>query len=47
MTIAGAMGRRKIVATVEADRDRVRWDVGWRQGVVPIRVFGETVRVSA
>lgn len=45
--IAGATGRRKRAAMVEEDRVRVRCDVGWRQRGVPVKVFGEIVRVSA
>lgn len=45
--MAGVRGKRERVAIVEIVKGRVSWDDGRRQGVVPIKLFGEIVRVRA
>ena len=45
--MAGASGRRQIVAEVEMARGRVSREDGRRQGVVPARLLGDIVRVMA
>ena len=46
-TAAGANGRRRVVAAVETARGRVNWGVENRQGVMPMRLLGNMVRVIA
>lgn len=45
--MAGVSGRRVIVAVVAMARGRVDWEEGSRQGVVPVKLFGNIVRVMA
>ncbi len=44
---AGVSGKSVRVAIEAIARGSVSWDVGSRQGVVPIRLFGDIVRVIA
>ena len=43
----GVSGRRRIVADVEIARGREDCEEVNRQGAVPMRLFGEAVRVMA
>lgn len=45
--MAGVRGRREMVIVVRMVSGRVSWVEGRRQGVVPVRLLGEMVRVMA
>lgn len=45
--MAGVRGRREIVIMVVRARGRVSCVDGRRQGVVPVKLFGDIVRVIA
>lgn len=44
---AGVRGRREIVAVVEMAKGRESWEDGNRQGVVPVKLLGNIVKVIA
>lgn len=43
--MAGVRGRRERAVVVVAARGRISWKEGRRQGVLPVRVLGDMVRV--
>lgn len=46
-TAAGVKGRSRSVARVEMARGSVSWEDCSRQGVVPVKLLGDMVRVIA